>query len=190
MSASDATHILRAISQGNREAYGDLLPLVYEELHSRAAELMRRERADHTLQATALVNEAYLALIDQRRVQWRDKLHFFAVSARIMRRILADHARKAACKKRGDGWERVTLDQVTSDSWGNGALDLGALDVALQKLEAADGKRAQVVEMRFFGGMSEKQIAEVMNVSVRTVERHWRSARAWLFCELQGRPQE
>ncbi len=180
----DLTGILQAIGQGDREAMDDLLPLVYEELHARAANLMRQERKNHTLQATALVNEAYMKLVDQRRAQWRDRLQFFAVASGIMRRILADHAKSNGRQKRGGGWCRITLADVAVQDAGRRGIDVAALDDALGKLEVLDEQRARVVEYRFFGGLTGGETAAILGVSERTVERQWKCARTWLYEQL------
>lgn len=180
----DLTEILRMVSAGNREALDELLPLVYAELRSRALDLMRRERPDHTLQATALVHEAYLKLVDQRQAQWRDRLHFFAAAAGVMRRILTDHAKHHRRKKRGGGYRRLPLDDVHATEGNDEDIDIAALDEALVKLEAIDEQRARIVEMRYFGGLTVEQVATVLEVPRRTVDRRWRSARMWLHREL------
>lgn len=183
-SAQDLTGILQAIGEGDREAMGDLLPLVYEELHARASALMCHERQDHTLQATALVHEAYMKLVDQRRAQWRDRLQFFAVASGIMRRILADHAKGNGRLKRGGGWHQITLADAAIQEADRRGIDVAALDDALSKLEALDEQRARVVELRFFGGLTEGETGEILGVSKRTVERQWRCARTWLYEQL------
>ena len=162
-----------------------LFPLVYDELRRIAAAQMKKERPDHTLRATALVNEAYLKLVDQTRVQWQNRAHFFAIAARAMRRILIDYARTRSREKRGGDQERVTLEGL--ESGGERELDeLLDLDEALRRLEDLDARQAKVVEMRFFGGVSMEEIAKVLGVSAATVDRDWRSARAWLSVELRS----
>ncbi len=183
-SAQDLTGILQSIGEGDREAMGDLLPLVYEELHARASVLMRHERRDHTLQATALVNEAYMKLVDQRRAQWQDRLQFFAVASGIMRRILVDHAKGNGRLKRGGGWRQITLADAAVREADRRGIDVAALGDALSKLEAVDEQRARVVELRFFGGLTEGETGEILGVSKRTVERQWRCARTWLYEQL------
>ena len=168
-------------------AAAELAPLVYEDLKRMAAALMAREAPGATLQPTALVHEAYVRLVDQTRVQWRGRTHFLAVGARMIRRVLIDSARARNADKRGGGRERLTLADVgalTSD----GRMDLEALDTALADLARGDERAARVVEMRFFGGLTEEQIAEVLGVTDRTVRNDWRAARAWLRRELAGGP--
>jgi RNA polymerase sigma factor (TIGR02999 family) len=185
-SAPQVTQLLLAWSQGEDTALKQLTPLVYEELRRLAHRYMGAERAAHTLQTTALVNEAYLRLIDGRRVNWQDRAHFFAVSARLMRRILVDWARSRAAKKRGGQPQQVTLDEALLVSRGHGE-DLVALDEALQKLSEVDARKSQVVEMRFFGGLSVQETAAVLRVSPDTVLRDWRLAKLWLLAELSGK---
>ena len=162
----------------------DLTPLVYNELRRLAAAYMRRERPGQTIQATALVHEAYLKLIDIQDVQWQNRAHFFALSARLMRRILVDFARARGYQKRGGGAHKVTLDEalVVSPQAGE---DLVAVDDALEALAAVDQRKSQVVELRFFGGLSVEETAEALHVSVRTVKRDWTMARLWLLRELK-----
>jgi len=177
------TQLLIAWSDGSREALDELFPLVYDELRRIARRHMRRERAGHTLQTTALVNDAYLRLIDQTQVRWQNRAHFFAIAAQMMRRILVDHARERAVEKRGGGARHVPLDDalVVSDAK---AAELVALDDALKSLAEIDPRRAEVVELRYFGGLSNDEIAEVLNVHANTVTRDWNMARAWLYKEL------
>lgn len=183
-SAHEVTRILKAVGRGDPEAMAQLFPLVYDELRARAQALAREQRPGHTLQATALVHEAYLKLVDHAQVPWRDRLHFFAVAAKVMRHVLADHAKHRGRKKRGGGWGRVTLADAAATLGGKNEADFSAVDQALADLESFDPQRAQIVEMRFFGGMTEDQIAAVLEVSRRTVERQWRSARNWLYSRL------
>jgi RNA polymerase sigma-70 factor (ECF subfamily) len=175
----DLTGLLLRWNSGEESALDDLTPQVYEELHKLARIAMSRERAGHTLQATALVNEAYLKLIDQSRVEWRNRAHFFGAAARIMRRVLVDHSRQRSASKRGGPGSKVPvdLDTVFVDA------DCGAVevDLALARLEAVDRRKAQVVEMKFFGGMTNAEIATVLETSDATVERDWKFARAWLM---------
>lgn len=164
----------------------ELMPLVYEDLRKRAALYMRRESPGHTLQPTALVHEAYLKLADQSRVSWQGRTHFFAVGANIMRRLLIDHARRRGSDKRGGGWQRVTLTEFPS-SFENSKLDpehLLSLNAALEKLAELDAREAQIVELRFFGGLNMEEVAHVLGVSKRTAEGDWAHARAWLRREL------
>lgn len=189
---SDVTEILAAVTRGDPVAAERLAPVVYEELRRLARRQLARERAGHTLQATALAHEAYLRLVDQTRVEWQSRAHFFAVAAQAIRRILLDHARARDRIRRGGGAPRVSLDEaldvpaVVSAAAGDSVDDFIALDSALTRLAASDSIRAQVVELRFFGGLTHDEIAAVMGLSLSTVERHWRFARAWLFRELGG----
>ncbi len=162
----------------------DLAPLVYDELRARAAAYLRRERADHTLQPTALVHEAYLEMVDQRHTDWKDRAHFAGVAARLMRRILVQHARDRNCQKRGGRWEKVYLDQ-TRELGTPEPPDLLALDEALQKFGQSYPRESSVVEMKFFAGMEAKEIAEVLSVSQKTVLRDWSFAKAWLSRALE-----
>lgn len=183
--AHEITRLLRAWSGGDRHALEELTPLVYNELHRTAQRYMARERADHTLQATALIDEVYIRLVDCEGVSWQDRNHFFAVCARLMRRILTDFARSRHYLKRGGGVEPITFDEnlhVTPEPDG----DLVALDQALQGLSAVDQRKSDVVELRFFGGLSVKDTAEVLGVSDETVKRDWRLAKLWLLREMSG----
>lgn len=181
---TDVSVLLRAWSDGDQGALQALMPIVYEELHRLARFYMRRERAGHSLQATALVNEAYLRLADYRRMQWQDRAHFFAVSAQVMRRILVDHARRHNIR-RGRGVQHTSLDDVVVIGSGDDAeTDLVALDEALTGLTRIDPRKAQIVELRFFGGLSVEEIGEVLKVSTGTIKREWRAAKAWLYQEL------
>ncbi|HWW86289.1 MAG TPA: sigma-70 family RNA polymerase sigma factor [Vicinamibacterales bacterium] len=182
----EVTRLLIDWSDGRAEALDRLLPIVYGELHRLAQRQMRQERAGHTLQATALVHEAYLKLVDQRRVQWRNRAHFFGVAAQVMRRILVDHARSHAAQKRGGGWEALSLDDAPMIAV-EPAVDVVALDDALNRLGALDVQQAKVVELRYFGGLTIDETAEVLRVSPATVSREWTLAKAWLFGELTQR---
>jgi RNA polymerase sigma factor (TIGR02999 family) len=188
MSNSDSgpTELLRAWSQGDGSALDRLVPLVYEELHRLARRYMRQERADHTLQATSLVNEAYLRLIDVNRLEWRDRAHFLAVAAQMMRRILVESARNRQRQKRGGGAVRVSLDDVQELPDAN-ERDLVALSGALSGLATFDARMSQVVELKFFGGLTVAETADVLNVSPETVMRDWKTAKAWLLRELRRR---
>ena len=177
------TQFLIAWGQGDESALEALMPVVYDELHRMARAYMNRQRAGHTLQTTALVNEAYLRLIDSSKVQWQNRAHFFAVSAQLMRRILVDFARARGNQKRGGGAERVSIDRALEFSPEKSA-DLVALDDALKTLAEMNARQAQVVELRYFGGLSEDEVAEVLKTSARTVRRDWSLARAWLYREL------
>ena len=189
---ADVTQLLLAWGAGDRAAGELLLPAVYDELHRQAERAMRREGSDHTLQPTALVHEAYLRLVDQRRVAWRNRAQFFGIAAETMRRILVDHARGRLAAKRGGGAARVTLDDaspVAGDAGGApgaDALDILALHDALERLAALDEAQARVVELRYFGGLSIEETAEAMGVSPATVKREWAVARGWLRRELDG----
>jgi RNA polymerase sigma factor (TIGR02999 family) len=180
------THLLLAWGHGDPAALDSLMPLVYGELRKVAARHLRGQRVGHTLQTTALVNEAYLRLIDASQVQWQDRAHFFAVAAHFMRRILVDFARSRNYQKRGGGAQQVSLADALAIAPERGA-DLLALDEALTRLQALNERQAQVVELRYFGGLSEEETAEALKVSVRTVRRDWNFARVWLHRELTGR---
>ena len=180
----EVTGLLRAWRSGDRAALDRLVPLVYAELHRLAHLYLARERPGHTLQTSALVNEAYLRLIDARRVDWRDRAHFLAVSASIMRQVLIQYARLRDAGKRGGAAVRVELDEASVRSPERDA-DLIALDDALQGLAKTDPREARVVELRFFGGLSEEETAHVLGVSDRTVRRDWDHAKVWLLRELQ-----
>jgi RNA polymerase sigma factor (TIGR02999 family) len=178
----DIGALLRAWSDGDQSALEKLTPMVYDELHRLAHLYMKRERPGHSLQTTALVNEAYLRLVNYRYMQWQNRAHFFAVSAQLMRRILVEHARRHNLK-RGAGVQHITLEQSAIVGAGQDA-DLVALDDALNALARIDPRKVQIVEMRFFGGLSVEETAEVLKVSSVTVKRDWRGARAWLYREL------
>ena len=178
----EITQLLKELSDGNREAEARLVPLVYEQLRHMAARHMRRERGDHTLQPTALVHEAYLKLVEQRRVNWQSRAHFYCVAARLMRRVLVDHAREVKAAKRAGG-QKVQLETLLAYSEEKSAALLD-IDEALDRLAQLDPRQGQVVELRFFGGLSEEEIGGILNVSARTVKREWRVARAWLYAEL------
>ncbi len=178
------TQLLAEWSDGNQSALDQLYPLVYDELHRLARRYMSRERKGHTLQTTALINEAYVRLVGQ-KVNWANRSHFFAISAQIMRRILIDHARRHAYAKRGGGAQQVSLEEaatVTPDQ----SAELIRLDEALTSLAEMDPRRSQVVELRYFGGLNNEEIAGVLNVSENTVTRDWNMARAWLYQQLTG----
>lgn len=179
----EVTQLLVSWNGGNQEALEQLIPLVYEELRRLARRHMARERAGHTLQTTDLVNEAYLRLVDAQSVRWQNRAHFFAVSAQLMRRILVDFARARRNLKRGGGAEQISLEEALIVTPERGA-NLIALDQALERLAALNARQGQVVELRYFGGLSEEEIAEVLKVSPRTVRSDWSLARAWLYREL------
>ena len=184
-SPHEITQLLAEWSDGNQTALNKLYPLVYDELHRMANRYMKRERPDHTLQTTALIHEAYVRLVDQKNVHWANRSHFFAISAQIMRRILIDHARRHAYGKHGGGAQKVSLDEtaiVASDP----ASDMLLLDEALKRLAEMDPRRGQVVELRYFGGLNNEEIADVLKISENTVTRDWNMARAWLYQELSG----
>ena len=180
---SETTELLRAWAGGDRGALERLTPRVYRSLRRIAGRQMRNERTAHSLQPTALVHEAYLELIDIKNVDWQHRAHFFAVSAQIMRRILLDRARRRLTSKRGGAAERVNLAELP-DFGGGPARELVALDDALNALAQMDGRKARVIELRFFGGLSVEETAEVLSVSAETVTRDWKFARAWLQSEL------
>lgn len=179
----EITQLLVEWSDGNQSALDELYPLVYDELHRLARRYMSRERQDHTLQTTALINEAYVRLVDQRNVHWANRSHFFAISAQIMRRILIDHARRHAYAKRGGGAQQVSLDEAAAVTRSAGA-EIIRLDEALKSLAQMDPRRSQVVELRYFGGLNNEEIAGVLNISENTVTRDWNMARAWLLQQL------
>lgn len=181
-SPEDITELLLAWSDGKQDALERLTPLVYSELHRLAHHYMAGERTGHTLQSTALVNEAYLRLVETSRVRWQNRAHFFAISAQLMRRILVDFARSRGYAKRGGNAPRVSLDAVPVAV--EECADLAALDDALSALAAIDERKSKVVELRFFGGLSVEETAEVLGVSVETVARDWRLAKVWLRREL------
>lgn len=180
---NDVTLLLQRARRGEAVA-GELMPLIYDELHRLARRYMRSERSGHTLQATALVHEAYLELVGGRGGPWQDRAHFFAVAANVVRRILVEHARSRRSLKRGGGWQRVPIDALEhGESSADGNVLL--VDEALQRLAALDAEKARLVELRFFGGLTNAEIAEAMGVSERTVARNWDFARAWLTRALR-----
>lgn len=181
----DVTRLLAELQAGKEGAADALVPLVYDELHRLAVHFMRRERADHTLQPTVLVHDAYLRLMGQNRVSWQNRAHFFGIAAQAMRRILVDHARRSRAAKR-EGGERVTLDESVTDR-DDRSVDLVALDDALEKLAAALPRQARVVELRFFSGLDIEETAEVLGISPATVKRDWTFAKAFLQKELDQR---
>lgn len=178
--------LLSALTNGEDGAASKLIPVVYDELRRLAGSYMRRERVDHTLQATALVNEAYLKLIEQRAVNWQSRAHFFGVAAQLMRRILIDHARGHTREKRGGEQKKVSLDEVILFSEQQ-ADELLAVDDSLNLLEKMDPRQARVVELRFFAGLSVEEAAEALGVSPKTVKRDWSVAKAWLYADLKER---
>jgi len=182
-SPANVTLLLRATAAGDKRHVDALLAAIYDDLKRLAAEQMKGERRDHTLQPTALVHEAYLKLIDQHSTNWKDRVHFFAVASRIIRRILVDHARARAAAKRGGDSDRVGLDGVPEPLLLSG-VDALALDDALAALAEIDARQAEIVELKFFGGLTIEEIAELLSIAPRTVDREWRCARAWLYCRL------
>lgn len=184
------TQLLSDLQRGRTGAADDLLPLVYQELRRIAASYMRRERPNHTLQATALVHEAYMQLVDQTRVDWKNRAHFFGVAAQLMRRILVEHARAHHAQKRGGAAPRLSIEEVVNH-FPQKELTLVALDDSLQELERLDQRQSKIVELRFFGGLTTQETAEVLGLSTATIEREWRAARAWLhsqLTEIRGQP--
>ncbi len=179
----EITQLLLAWGKGDEGAFDRLMPLVYDEMRKIARRYMSRQRPDHTLQTTALVNEAYLRLIDSSKVQWQNRAHFYAISAQLMRRILVDFARARTNQKRGGGAQKVVLDEALTITSEPGA-DLIALDDALNELAKLDRRQSQIVELRYFGGLSEDETAEILDISARTVRRDWSLARAWLYRQL------
>lgn len=178
-SSRSVTQILADLGAGDRAAVDELVPLVYDELRKLAAQRLRRQRPHHTLQATALVNEAYMKLVEQRDVRWQNRAHFFGVAAVLMRRILKDYARSREADKREGQWQRVPLDDVLRLA-GEQGLDLLALDSALTALATLDERQSRIVELRFFGGLSVEEAAEVLDVSPTTIKREWQTAKAFL----------
>ncbi len=173
------TQLLAGWGRGDAAALDELTPLIYNELHRIAHRHMRRERPGHTLQTSALINEAYIRLIDQREARWQSRAHFFAIASKLMRRILVDRARSKGYAKRGGNAQQVSLDEGMAAPGGRDT-DLVALDDALKDLETVDERKCRIVDMRFFGGLSLEEIGEALEISVPTVEREWRAARAWL----------
>lgn len=182
---TDVTQILQAWSEGDDTAPDRLIPIVYGELRRVAAQYFRRERADHTLQATALVHEAYLKLVDEKRVTWKNRAHFCGIAARLMRQILMQHARGYNAAKRGGGFEKLYLEE-TRHLARERAPDLVALDDALKTFAASHPRESEVVELKFFGGLDAREIAEVLHVSAKTVSRDWSFAKVWLLRQLSN----
>jgi RNA polymerase sigma-70 factor (ECF subfamily) len=183
-SKNDVTELLQRWKSGDEEALDRLTPLVYDQLHRLAHQYLRRERRGHTLQTSALVNEAYLRLVDHRSVDWQSRAHFFAVSATVMRRILVDYARQRTSEKRGGAFQQITLDDNLTVTRKRAA-ELVALDEAIETLNTLHPRRSKVVELRYFGGLNNKEASAVLNVSETTIERDWRFAKAWLYRELK-----
>jgi RNA polymerase sigma factor (TIGR02999 family) len=183
----EITQLLMNWSHGDKAALDQLVALVYPELRRLAKRHMNRENPGHTLQTSALINEAYLKLVDQQNVQWQNRAHFFAVAAQVMRHILVDHARTRNYVKRGGGAPKLPLDEA-ADLTERRAAELVALDDALRDLARLDERRSQIIELRFFGGLSLEETAEVMNISPSTVQREWRAAKAWLHHTIENKP--
>jgi RNA polymerase sigma-70 factor, ECF subfamily len=181
----EITELLEQWSDGNQTALDKLYPLVYEELRRLARSYMKREPKRHTLQTTALINEAYVRIVDQKSVHWQNRSHFFAISAQIMRRILVDHARRYLHAKRGGGARRVSLDEAMIVA-AERSEEVLMLDEALSNLARMDPRRCQVVELRYFAGLNNQEIASVLHISENTVMRDWNLARAWLYQQLGG----
>ena len=182
--SADVTSLLKKLAGGNQEAAGELIPVVYQELHRLAARHLRHERRGHTLQATALVHEAYIKLVAQRNTDWQSRAHFFAVASNLMRRILVDYARRQLRAKRGGRPTQLSLDDVVLLSPDRPDRML-ALDECLTRLERLDGRQARIVELRYFGGLAVEEAAEILGVSSTTIRREWTSAKAWLYGELK-----
>ena len=189
-SPQSVTQLLKAWGNGEQQALDQLISLVYAELHRLAHRYMRRERSDHTLQPTALVHEAYERLVDLKNVSWQNRAHFFGVSAQLMRRILVDYARSRRYTKREGQWRQIPLNEAVA-LFHDRQTDIVALDDALHALADIDSRKSRVVEMRFFGGLSIKEVAEVLDISTESVQRDWRLAKVWLLRELsQGTTYE
>jgi RNA polymerase sigma factor (TIGR02999 family) len=184
-SLGQVTRLLNDWSDGDSTALDELIPIIYDELRSLAAHYLRRERADHTLQPTALVHEAYFRLVDQKEVRWQSRAHFFGIAAQMMRRVLIDHAKSQGRAKRGGGRQKVDLDQAAGLSEEQ-ASEVMALDDALEALARIDPRKSKIVELRYFGGLSVEETAEVLGVSPNTIMRDWAMAKAWLYNEIKG----
>ena len=185
ISQTGVTDLLVHWSEGDQEALNKLIPLVYDELHKLASRYLRRERREHTLQTTAVVHEAYLKLVNQRDANFENRLHFFAVAAQIMRRILVDYARRHHASKRGGDLYKLSLDEALVTSEEKGA-DLLALDEALERLAAIDPRQSRVVELRIFAGLTLEETAQALNISPSTVRREWSTAKAWLHRQIKN----
>ena len=181
----EVTALLKAWGDGDPDALERAWPVIYREMRAIAARMMQGERRDHTMQATDLVHEAFLRLVDQRRVRWQDRRHFFAIAARMMRRILVNHARRRASLKRGGDLARTVLSE-TDHAWPEIRPDVIAVDDALSAFEIVDPEKARIVELRFFAGLSNTEIAELLECSEKTIRRHWKVAQIWLYRELAG----
>jgi len=181
----DVTILLAELKKGDKEAASKLIPMVYDELRRLASGYMRCERSDHTLQATALVHEAYLKLVEQRSVDWQSRAHFFGIAAQVMRRILVDHARGHLREKRGSGQREVPMDEALAFA-PDQSVELVKLDQALERLTKLDPRQGKIVELRFFGGLTVEQTAELLGISPKTVKRDWSMAKAWLHGDLKA----
>jgi len=184
--SGNVTQLLMEWRNGDRQALDALIPIVYDELRAIARRYMNRERSGHTLQTAALINEAYLRLVDKQDIAWQNRTHFFAISARIMRNLLVDHARARQVEKRGGGAVQVSLNEAIAGSEPEMTVDMLALDEALTRLAEFDERKARIVELRFFGGLSADETAEALDLSEITIKREWLKAKAWLFRELGG----
>lgn len=187
--AQDITRLLREWKKGDESAIDELFPLVYNDLRQQARNYLRSERSDHTLQPTALVHEAYLRMLRLGQTEWENRAHFYAVSAIMMRRILVDHARQVAAEKRGGNLQRVTLQNIPAQVEQK-AIDLLELNDALDRLAEIEERKARIVEMTYFGGLAQKEIAEILDITEKTVQRDWKFAKLWLFRELKQKPYE
>lgn len=185
VSSENVTELLQGWRDGDKEALDKLMPLVYEELRRQAARYLRQERPGHTLQTTALIHEAYLRLIDQRKTKWENRAHFYGIAAQMMRRILVDHARTRGRLKRGGSSIRVSMSQAVALAEGPN-LDIVAIEEALKRLEELDPHQSRIVELRFFSGLTVEETAEILGISAATVKREWRVAKAWLYREISG----
>jgi RNA polymerase sigma factor (TIGR02999 family) len=181
---ANITQMLIDLTDGNAEVVNQILPHIYDELRRLASSYLRRERSDHTLQPTALVHEAYMKLIDQKKVRWQNRAHFFGIAAQVMRRILLDHARKHNAEKRGGEAEKMPIEEEILVVSHAKSAELIALDDALESLASLDEQKAKIVELRYFGGLSIEETAEVLGVSVPTINRQWRIAKAWLYSQI------
>ena len=184
--SNQITQMLIELTDGKPDVVDRIYPYIYDELRRLAGSYLRRERSDHTLQPTALVHEAYIKLIDQTRVKWQNRAHFFGIAAQVMRRILMDHARKHKADKRGGEFEKLPIEEEILVVSHDKSAELVALDDALQALADIDPQKAKIVELRYFGGLSIEETAEVMGVSVPTINRQWRMAKAWLYGQIAG----
>lgn len=184
--ADDVTELLYQLSEGKKEVVSDIFPLIYKELKKIAANYLSRERVNHTLQPTALVHDAYIKLVDQQRISWQSRAHFIGIAATIMRQLLIDHARKHKADKRGGNQENVPLDDELIIIAGEQSMEIVRLDQALKDLAEIDEFKSRLVELRYFGGLSVEETAEVLGVSAITVKRHWRMAKAWLINALKN----